>query len=91
MIVKICKFSIVFNRIYGEMKEEYEVVKGIRFPKYSLKVVKYSKGDYGVVESFYFMKFCYKKSEERFKALAEAKLKYEDLHASRKFDHMTGK
>jgi hypothetical protein len=44
-----------------------------------------------VVESFYFMKFCYRKSEERFKALADAKLKYEDLHASRKFDHMTGK
>jgi hypothetical protein len=36
------------------MKEEYEVVKGIRFPKYSLKVVKYTKGEYGVVESFLF-------------------------------------
>ncbi|GAB1443389.1 hypothetical protein MASR2M39_22290 [Ignavibacteriales bacterium] len=73
------------------MKEEYEVVKGIRFPKYSLKVVKYSKGEYGVVESFYFLKFCYKRREERFNGLADAKLKYEDLHASRKFDHMTGK
>ena len=73
------------------MKEDFEVVKGIRFPRYSLKVVKYSKGDYGVVESFYIMKFCYKKKEERFNSLDDARHKYEDLHASRKFDHMTGK
>lgn len=73
------------------MKEDFEVVKGIRFPRYSLKVVKYSKGEYAVVESYYFMKFCYKKTEEKFAVLEDAKLKYEDLHASRKFDHMTGK
>ena len=73
------------------MKEDYEVIKGIRFPRYSLKVVKYEKGEYAVVESFYFMKFCYKKNIEKFDSQEAAKLKYEDLHASRKFDHMTGK
>lgn len=72
------------------MKENFEVVKGVRFPRYSLKVVKYSDGEYAVVESYYFMKFCYKKSEKRFSDLATAMREYEDLHASRKFDHMTG-
>lgn len=73
------------------MKEDFEVVKGIRFPKYSLKIVKFDKGEFAVVESFYFMKFCYKRNVEKFNSADEAKLKYEDLHASRKFDHMTGK
>lgn len=72
------------------MKEEFSIVKGIRFPKYSLKIVKYGTGGFGVVESFYFLKFCYKRNVRKFENESDAKIKYEDLHASRKFDHMTG-
>lgn len=72
------------------MKNDYDVVKGIRFPKYSLKIVKFKSGEFGVIESFYFIKYCYKRNITRFDNEKEAKNRYEDLHASRKFDHMTG-
>ncbi len=72
------------------MTEDFSIVKGIRFPKYSLKIVKFANGDFGVVESFYFFKFCYKRNTLRFNNESDARIKYEDLHASRKFDHMTG-
>lgn len=72
------------------MKEEFSILKGIRFPGYSLKIVKFDKGEFGVIESYYFLKFCYKRNVIRFDKESDAKNKYEDLHASRKFDHMTG-
>ncbi|GJQ32161.1 MAG: hypothetical protein HBSAPP04_10000 [Ignavibacteriaceae bacterium] len=72
------------------MKDDFSIVKGIRFPRYSLKIVKFSDGEFGVIESFYFFKFCYRRNVLRFTSESEAKIKYEDLHASRKFDHMTG-
>jgi len=74
---------------YG-MKNDHDVLKGIRFPKYSLKIVKFNNGEFGVIESFYFIKYCYKRNIARFDNEKEAKNRYEDLHASRKFDHMTG-
>jgi len=79
-----------FLRSPAKMSEQFEVVKGIRFPKYSLKIVKYDNGEFGVIESFYFMKYCYKRNIMKFEKELDAKNKYEDLHASRKFDHMTG-
>jgi len=79
-----------FIRSPAKMPEQFEVVKGIRFPKYSLKIVKYSNGEFGVIESFYFFKYCYKRNVMKFEKELDAKNKYEDLHASRKFDHMTG-
>ncbi|KAB2908768.1 MAG: hypothetical protein LC102_10985 [Ignavibacteriales bacterium] len=71
------------------MKETFSVVKGIRFPRYSLKVVQYLDKTFGVIESFYFFKFCYKRVILKFDRADTALEKYDELHASRKFDFMT--
>jgi hypothetical protein len=72
------------------MKNNFDVVKGIRFPRYSLKVVKFDNDNFGVIESFYFWKFCYKRNVIPFVKEKDAIDRYDDLHASRKFDMMTG-
>ncbi len=53
------------------MKDDFSIVKGIRFPRYSLKIVKFSDGEFGVIESFYFFKFCYRRNVLRFTSESE--------------------
>jgi len=42
------------------MKENFNIIKGIRFPRYSLKIVKFDDGGFGVIESFSFSSFATK-------------------------------